>query len=80
MISVFRIPPNGPSEALIFPPANKSSEMRFGFKYVVSPFPIVTADGAVVVRGDTENGNCALVGIDATDGMAINRLAASMAA
>ena len=54
--------------------------MRFGFKYVVSPFPIVTADGAVVVRGDTENGNCAVVGIDATDGMAINRLAASMAA
>jgi hypothetical protein len=70
-------PPKLEEGPFIFPPASSSSDIRFGFKYVVSPFP-TARDGAVVVTADDSDSN-GDVGIEAP-GMAINLLAASMAA
>ena len=70
-------PPILEGAPFIFPPASRSSDIRFGFKYVVSPFP-TASDGAVVVTADGSDSN-GDVGIEAP-GMDINRLAANMAA
>ena len=61
-----------------FPPAKSSSEIKFGFRYVVWPFPTVTEEGAVVASKDGKD-KIGVVGID-TAGIAISLLAASMAA
>ena len=70
-------PPMLEESPFIFPPASRSSDIRFGFKYVVSPFP-TASDGAVVVTADDSDSN-GDVGIEAP-GMAISLLAANMAA
>lgn len=70
-------PPILEGAPFIFPPASRSSDIRFGFKYVVSPFP-TASDGAVVVTADDSDSN-GDVGIEAP-GMDISRLAANMAA
>lgn len=70
-------PPILEEAPFIFPPASRSSDIRFGFKYVVSPFP-TASDGAVVVTAD-DSDSSGDVGIEAP-GMAISLLAASRAA
>ena len=61
----------------IFPPARSNSDIKFGFKYVVSPL-LTARDGAVVVTADDSDNN-GDVGI-VTPGMAISLLAANSAA